>query len=136
MHRLFVEETIARNMFGGTAWLILGVPVTGGLMYKEEIDYMVQHANPGQLKVDYAISREMRNPYGTGKFYVQHVIKSKADELIDRINNGASVYFCGLKAMMPPILKTLESVAKERGIDWNEKIRSLIGNHQWHVEVY
>ena len=43
LHRLFMEETVARHMFGGTAWLVLGVPTTGGLLYKEEIDAMVQN---------------------------------------------------------------------------------------------
>lgn len=136
LHRLFVEDTLSRNMFGGTAWLILGVPVTGGLLYKEEIDYMIQHANPGQLKVDYAISREMKSPDGMSKCYVQHIIMKNANELFDRINNGASVYFCGLKMMMPPILKTLEMVARNQGIDWNKKVKDLISNNQWHVEVY
>ena len=43
MHRLFVEETVARHMFGGSAWLVLGVPTTGGLLYKEEIDAMLKN---------------------------------------------------------------------------------------------
>ena len=46
------------------------------------------------------------------------------------------MYFCGLKGMMPPILKALEKVATESGLDWNEKLKTWKGNHQWHVEVY
>lgn len=61
LHRLFMEKTAARNLFSGVAWLILGVSVMGGLLYKEETDFMMQNAYPGQLKVDYAISCEMRN---------------------------------------------------------------------------
>eukprot|EP00559_Dactyliosolen_fragilissimus_P007686 CAMPEP_0184859224 /NCGR_PEP_ID=MMETSP0580-20130426/4222_1 /TAXON_ID=1118495 /ORGANISM="Dactyliosolen fragilissimus" /LENGTH=434 /DNA_ID=CAMNT_0027355729 /DNA_START=271 /DNA_END=1575 /DNA_ORIENTATION=+ len=136
LHRLFIEETVASHLFGGTAWLVLGVPVSGGLLYNEEIDYMMEKANPGQLKVDYAISREMKNSIDGGKLYVQHVIAQNADEFFDRISNGASVYFCGLKAMMPPILETLEKVAEARGINWSEKMKELKKNHQWHVEVY
>jgi len=86
--------------------------------------------------VDYAISREMKNSIDGGKLYVQHVIAQNADEFFDRISNGASVYFCGLKAMMPPILETLEKVAEARGINWSEKMKELKKNHQWHVEVY
>ena len=136
MHRLFMEETLARHMFGGAAWLVLGVPVTGGLLYKEEFDAMMQNAVPGSLKIDYAISREMRNEIDGGKLYVQHVIAQNAKEFFQRLDNGASVYFCGLKGMMPPILEALEKVAEENGLDWNEKLKQWKSNHQWHVEVY
>jgi ferredoxin--NADP+ reductase len=136
MHRLFMEETVARHMFGGTAWLVLGVPTSGGLLYKPEFDAMLQNANPGQLKIDYAISREMKNTIDGGKLYVQNVIAQNGDEFFNRLDNGASAYFCGLKGMMPPILDTLEKVALEKGIDWNSKLKYWKSNHQWHVEVY
>lgn len=135
MHRLFMENTVARHMYGGVAWLVLGVPTSGGLLYKEEFDAMMQNANPGQLKIDYAISREMTNTDG-GKLYVQHVIAQNADEFFERLDNGASAYFCGLKGMMPGILETLETVATERGLDWSKKLKEWKANHQWHVEVY
>lgn len=134
MHRLFMEETVARHMFGGTAWLILGVPVTGGLVYKEEFDAMQQNSN--QLKIDYAISREMTNTIDGGKLYVQHVIAQNANEFFERLDNGASVYFCGLKGMMPPIMEALEQVATDNGLDWSAKHKEWKANHQWHVEVY
>ena len=47
LHRLFVEETVSRHMFGGKAWLVLGVPTTGGLLYKEELDSMMSN---GELR--------------------------------------------------------------------------------------
>lgn len=136
MHRLFMEQTLARHMFGGTAWLVLGVPTTGGLLYKEEFDAMINNANPGQLKIDYAISREMTNSIDGGKLYVQHVIAQNAVEFFQRLDNGGSVYFCGLKGMMPPILETLEKVAQDNGLNWSEKLKTWKANHQWHVEVY
>jgi ferredoxin--NADP+ reductase len=43
LHRLFMENTLARHMFGGSAWLVLGVPVSGGLLYDEEFDFMVKN---------------------------------------------------------------------------------------------
>jgi ferredoxin--NADP+ reductase len=43
MHRLFMEQTVARHMFDATAWLVLGVPTTGGLLYKDEFDAMLQN---------------------------------------------------------------------------------------------
>mmetsp|Transcript_31835 Transcript_31835/g.68750 ORF Transcript_31835/g.68750 Transcript_31835/m.68750 type:complete len:402 (+) Transcript_31835:69-1274(+) len=136
MHRLFMENTLAKHMFGGSAWLVLGVPVSGGLLYKEEFDCMMRNASPGQLKIDYAISREMTNTIDGGKLYVQHVIAQNGKELFDRLDNGANVYFCGLKGMMPPILETLEMVAESQGVVWSEKLSALKKNNQWHVEVY
>ena len=93
-------------------------------------------AAPGQLKVDYAISREMTNRVDGGKLYVQHVIAQNGAELFNRLDAGAHVYFCGLKGMMPPILETLEEVAALRGVTWEDRLRELKARGQWHVEVY
>jgi len=140
LHRLFMEQTLSRHMFNGKAWLILGVPVTGGLLYKPELDAMMtqneEGDNGGELEVTYAISREMKNKNG-GKMYVQDVLSERADEVFTRLENGASIYFCGLKGMMPGIMESLEKVALERGVtDWPAKLKQLQANHQWHVEVY
>jgi ferredoxin--NADP+ reductase len=134
LHRLFMENTVARHMFNGKAWLVLGVPVTGGLLYPQELEVMRDNSG-GRLEVTYAISREMKNA-GGGKLYVQHVLQERADELFERLDNGAVIYFCGLKGMMPGILEALEQVAAERGIDWSQRLSQLKANEQWHVEVY
>ena len=79
----------------------------------------------------------MRNSIDGGKLYVQHVIAQKAAEFFSRLDNGAVVYFCGLKGMMPPILETLKKVAEEEhGLNWDEKLSVWKKNGQWHVEVY
>ena len=77
----------------------------------------------------------MKNDKG-GKLYVQDVIDQNAQEFFDRLDNGAVVYFCGLKGMMPPILETLQNVANRLGVNWDEKLKTWKANHQWHVEVY
>eukprot|EP00521_Asterionellopsis_glacialis_P006615 CAMPEP_0195284832 /NCGR_PEP_ID=MMETSP0707-20130614/2895_1 /TAXON_ID=33640 /ORGANISM="Asterionellopsis glacialis, Strain CCMP134" /LENGTH=425 /DNA_ID=CAMNT_0040344233 /DNA_START=119 /DNA_END=1396 /DNA_ORIENTATION=- len=137
LHRLFMEQTLARHQFTGTAWLILGVPTTGGLLYQEELKAMQQNAAPlHNLKIDYAISREMTNTVDGGKLYVQHVLQQQSQELWDRLDKGAQIYFCGLKGMMPGIVDALEQVAISRGEDWSAKLQQLKENHQWHVEVY
>lgn len=134
LHRLFMENTVARHMFNGRAWLILGVPTTGGLLYPEELEAMKANAG-NQLEVTYAISREMTNAHG-GKLYVQHVLQERADELLERLDKGAVIYFCGIKGMMPGIRAALEQVAHDRGIDWTHRLHQLQENGQWHVEVY
>jgi ferredoxin--NADP+ reductase len=40
LHRLFSENTVARHMFSGLGWLILGVPTRSGLLYDEEFSSM------------------------------------------------------------------------------------------------
>lgn len=134
LHRLFMENTVARHLYTGHAWLILGVPVTGGLLYPEELQAMQTNAK-GRLDVTYAISREMQNASG-GKLYVQDVLAARAEELFAKLDAGAVIYFCGLKGMMPGILQALEQVAQQRGIVWAQKLSELKANHQWHVEVY
>eukprot|EP00540_Astrosyne_radiata_P014148 CAMPEP_0116838826 /NCGR_PEP_ID=MMETSP0418-20121206/9429_1 /TAXON_ID=1158023 /ORGANISM="Astrosyne radiata, Strain 13vi08-1A" /LENGTH=403 /DNA_ID=CAMNT_0004468873 /DNA_START=75 /DNA_END=1287 /DNA_ORIENTATION=- len=136
LHRLFMERTTHRHMFTGTAWLILGVPVSSGLLYKTEIDAMQQNALPGQLEVDYAISREMTNSMDGGKLYVQHVLAEKADILLQRLEGGAHIYFCGLKGMMSGVFESLRQVCASRGMDFALKLKEWQSKNQWHVEVY
>ena len=78
----------------------------------------------------------MANDIDGGRTYVQHIIAKYADEFFNRLDNGASAYFCGLKGMMPDILDTLEKVASDKGLDWSSKLKQWKDNHQWHVEVY
>jgi ferredoxin--NADP+ reductase len=142
LHRLFMEQTIAKQMFTGTAWLILGVPTTSSLLYHEEFEAMVYQnkfcrGQEGKLKIQYAISREMHNQENGGKLYVQDVLKENATELFARLEDGAVIYFCGLKGMMPGILAALEDVCHARGgMDWSSTLKKYKDNHQWHVEVY
>merc|ERR1711907_91381 len=53
-----------------------------------------------------------------------------------RIDYGAHMYFCGLKGMMPGITEMLESVSKEKGLVWEDKLKEWKKAGQWHVEVY
>jgi ferredoxin--NADP+ reductase len=139
LHRLFMERTVARHLFAAKAWLILGVPVTGGLLYPEEFQAMQANAvtdgGGAELEISYAISREMTNAKG-GKYYVQDVLAERADELFDRLDKGAHIFFCGLKGMMPGILEALEDVAAAKGVVWADKLKELQSKGQWHVEVY
>ena len=48
----------------------------------------------------------------------------------------ATIYFCGLKGMMPGIQDMLERVAESKGMKWEEFLEKLKKNGQWRVEVY
>ena len=118
----------------GVAWLFLGVANTDSLLYDDEFQKMKKDF-PDNVKIDYALSREQTNKDG-GKMYIQNKIEENADEVFERLQKGAHMYFCGLKGMMPGITDTLKKVAESKGIDWDEMQKDLKKNHQWHVEVY
>lgn len=52
-------------------------------------------------------------------------VEEYGDEVFDKLDKGAHIYFCGLKGMMPGILTMLESVAKKKKIDWEEFLKEL-----------
>ena len=137
LHRLFVENTIARHMYTGQAWLFLGVPTFANLLYFDEFREM-KEAHPDHFRVSYAVSRQMKKEDGS-KYYVQDAIAEHADDLLDRMMHGNAVmYFCGLKNMMPSILETLEAKVVEHypEEDWSALLKKWQSNGQWHVEVY
>eukprot|EP00735_Rhodelphis_limneticus_P007159 TRINITY_DN19663_c0_g1::TRINITY_DN19663_c0_g1_i1::g.3235::m.3235 TRINITY_DN19663_c0_g1::TRINITY_DN19663_c0_g1_i1::g.3235 ORF type:complete len:391 (+),score=78.61,sp/Q9S9P8/FNRR2_ARATH/60.63/1e-138,NAD_binding_1/PF00175.16/2.7e-23,FAD_binding_6/PF00970.19/0.00039,FAD_binding_1/PF00667.15/4,FAD_binding_1/PF00667.15/2.3,YL1_C/PF08265.6/20,YL1_C/PF08265.6/26 TRINITY_DN19663_c0_g1_i1:49-1173(+) len=136
VRRLFLEN-VPRSVTEQCplAWLFMGVPNKDGLLYQEEFDHM-QRRNASRFRIDYAISREgPKNKHG-GKMYVQDKVEEHADELWNLMEKGAHFYFCGLKGMIPGITKMFARVAKERGESWDNKLKMLKKNKQWHVEVY
>lgn len=99
LRRLFVENTPAAKNFKGLAWLFLGVANTDSLLY--DADWQaIKEKYPKNFRVDYALSREQNNKKG-GKMYIQDKVEEYADEVFERMNKGAHMYFCGLKGMMP-----------------------------------
>jgi len=86
--------------------------------------------------LDYALSREGEKNKKGGKMYIQDKRESYADEIFTQLDNGAHLYFCGLKGMMPGIQDMLEAVCKSKGIDYSEWLEALRHKNQWHVEVY
>ena len=52
-------------------------------------------------------------------------IAENADEFFERLDNGASAYFCGLKGMMPGIQAMLKGVAESKGLEYDEWLKGL-----------
>jgi len=134
IRRLFVEKTPFGEVYSGLAWLFLGVANTDALLYDDEWQEVLK-SHPDNFKLDYALSREQKNKDG-GKMYIQDKVAEYADEVFTRMDNGAHMYFCGLKGMMPGILAMLEGVSKEKGLVWEDKLKEWKAKGQWHVEVY
>ena len=131
--RCFLED-VPNYRFGGLAWLFMGVANSDAKLYDDELSEILA-TYPDQFRLDYALSREQNNAKG-GKMYIQDKVEEYADEVFDLLNNGAHIYFCGLKGMMPGIQEMLERVSREKGLVWEEFFAKLKKNEQWHVEVY
>jgi len=134
VRRLFTENTPAGNAYKGEAWLFLGVANSDALLYDDEWQ-TVKKEYPNNFRLDYALSREQENKKG-GKMYIQDKVEEYADEIFQKLDNGAHIYFCGLKGMMPGIQDMLKTVAESKGLDYDAWLKGLKKAKQWHVEVY
>jgi len=134
VRRLFTENTPAGDAYKGTAWLFLGVANSDALLYDDEWQEALSKY-PDNFRLDYALSREQSNKSG-GKMYIQDKVEEYSDEVFNKINSGAHIYFCGLKGMMPGIEDMLKRVAESKGLDYVEWQKGLKKKKQWHVEVY
>mmetsp|Transcript_33592 Transcript_33592/g.60591 ORF Transcript_33592/g.60591 Transcript_33592/m.60591 type:complete len:421 (-) Transcript_33592:91-1353(-) len=134
LKRMFIEKTPYAADFKGLAWLFLGVANSDALLYDEDWK-AIEKENPDNFRYDVALSREMTNKDG-GKMYIQDKVEEYGDEVFDRLDKGAHIYFCGLKGMMPGIQGMLEKVATKKGLVFEEFLKKLKKNGQWHVEVY
>lgn len=104
IRRLFVEDTPAAQAYKGEAWLFLGVANSDALLYDDEFQ-AVKEKYPDNFRLDYALSREQENKKG-GKMYIQDKVEEYADEVFKKLDDGAHIYFCGLKGtfmMMTPV---------------------------------
>ena len=52
-------------------------------------------------------------------------VEEYGDEVFQKLSDGAHIYFCGLKGMMPGILQMLEGVAEKKKIDWDGFLKDL-----------
>mmetsp|Transcript_8984 Transcript_8984/g.8872 ORF Transcript_8984/g.8872 Transcript_8984/m.8872 type:complete len:371 (-) Transcript_8984:149-1261(-) len=134
LRRLFFEATPAATNYKGQAWLFLGVAGKENLLYDADWQQTLKKF-PENFRLDYALSREAMNKDG-GKMYIQDKVEEYSDEVFERMEKGAHMYFCGLKGMMPGILAMFERVSVSKGIEWKDKLKHWKEEGQWHVEVY
>merc|ERR1719272_42867 len=129
IRRLFNEDTPAARAYKGEAWLFLGVANSDALLYDDEFQE-AKTRFPDNFRLDYALSREQSNAKG-GKMYIQDKVEEYADEIFNKLENGAVMYFCGLKGMMPGIQEMLQGVCKTKGIDYDDFTKKLKKAGQW-----
>jgi len=96
--RRFFCEDVPNYNFKGLAWLFMGVANSDAKLYDDEFQALLA-----------------RYP---------DKVKEYSNEVFTRMDNGAHMYFCGLKGMMPGILDMLEGVCKEKGLNFEEWLES------------
>ena len=129
IRRLFFEKTPAAKAYKGQAWLFLGVANSDALLYDDEFQEAKSNY-PDNFRLDYALSREQENKKG-GKMYIQDKVEEYSDEIFNKLDSGAHMYFCGLKGMMPGIQDMLKGVCESKGLDYDEYIKGLKKSGQW-----
>ncbi|PXF41619.1 Ferredoxin--NADP reductase, cyanelle [Gracilariopsis chorda] len=137
--RTFMRRAFAENnsdfKFTGTMWLFLGVPTSSTLLYQEEFEEMKANY-PGQVRLDYAISREQQDADGK-KMYLQNRMKEYEEELYELFQKeNTYVYMCGLAGMEGGIDEFMSARFEKDGRDWNEYRRSMKKAGRWEVETY
>ena len=134
--RMFLEgDKNPDYNYKGKAWLFFGIPKTENILYKEQLEKMAQE-HPDNFRMDYAISREQKNPEG-GRMYIQHRIAEHADELWEMMQNPKThTYICGLKGMEGGIDEALSAAAAKHDVDWDEYRKAMKKEDRWHVETY
>ena len=134
LKRMFMENTTSSFQTHNLAWLFTGVATIDNLLYHDEfLKYMKEY--PTKFWYNIALSREQINPCG-GKLYVQDIMEEHSKCVLNLLDNGAHIYFCGLKEMMPCIQSMLKRVVESQGESWEMKQAALMKNKQWHVDVY
>ncbi|EFJ13287.1 hypothetical protein SELMODRAFT_122698 [Selaginella moellendorffii] len=129
-----LEDKMRPRKFEGSAWLFMGAPTAGRLLYNEEFERYARDL-PWSFRYDTALSRESCNKRG-GRFYVQDRMEEHGEEIFKLLDGGSHIYFCGRKDMLVGVEAVFEEVARRMGEDWRGKLAKLKKNRQWHVEVY
>ena len=121
--------------FRGKAWLFMGAPKTGNLLYDADFLHYEQEF-PDNFRYTKAISREQQNAKG-GRMYIQDRVLEHAEEIFAMIENPKThVYMCGLRGMEPGIDEAMTAAAAAKGLDWSELRPQLKKADRWHVETY
>lgn len=67
---------------------------------------------------------------------LQHLMEADGDELLRLFEEGALMYVCGRKDMLPPIKAALQAAAQKNNVDFSTLFKSLIASKRWRAEVY
>jgi sulfite reductase (NADPH) flavoprotein alpha-component len=109
--RAFVEERAAAGG-SGRNWLFFGARnYTTDFLY--QLEWQEHLASGALTRIDVAFSRDQPE-----KFYLQHRIAERANELRDWVDDGACIYVCGdAKGMAHGVEAALATALTDAGLD-------------------
>lgn len=103
--------------------------------YAREWQALQKLVPPERLQLQFAYSREMTTTQG-GKMYVQHLIEKDGDKVLGFLQDGAVMYACGRKDMLPSIKAALQATATRNNLQFDSLFKTLIASRRWRTEVY
>ena len=112
----------------------------GGKMYIQDKVRLFVSRRRASLRFDLRRgTRRRRGARRSARRLTRHSctqVEEYADEIFERLENGAVMYFCGLKGMMPGIQDMLKEVCRKKGLTYDDFVADLKKKGQWRVEVY
>ncbi len=129
--RAFLSERESAGA-AGRNWLFYGDQhFTTDFLYQTELQQWLESGVLSML--DVAFSRDQAE-----KIYVQHKIKSRANEFIQWLQNGAFLYVCGAKKMSEDVEKTILDLIEKSGAGLNPTayLDELKSNGRYLKDVY
>jgi len=134
LRKLFHDKA-TKGQFQGVAWLFLGVPFSGSILYDDEWAEMKKQF-PAQFRYDYAISDETKRPNGQS-MYVQHRMQEYIDDMWPLIQDeNTHIYMCGLKGMASGMEEAIGPSCEKEGIVAKDFLKAMKKSGRYHVEVY
>ncbi|CDJ35937.1 ferredoxin NADP+ oxidoreductase, putative [Eimeria mitis] len=132
--RSFMRRIVAQGR-SGPVIAYVGAATAASTPYKREWTALQQQLPPSLLQLHFALSREANAPDG-GRLYVQHLMERDGDLLLRLLREGAPLYLCGRKDMVPPIKGAIQAACLRHQVDFASFFKSLISSKRWKVEVY
>jgi benzoyl-CoA 2,3-dioxygenase component A len=106
-----------------------------GARTQEELPYFgpLQSLPKDFIDTNFAFSRTPGQP----KRYVQDAMQERAADLAPLLADpNAYFYVCGLKAMEEGVVQTLQRIAQNAGLNWDNLVQSLRQQARLHLETY
>jgi benzoyl-CoA 2,3-dioxygenase component A len=106
-----------------------------GARTQSELPYFgpLQNLPKDFIDINLAFSRTPNEP----KKYVQDAMIERAKDVASLLKNpNTYVYVCGLKAMEDGVMKALEQIIEQDGLNWNEFGNQLKLEGRLHLETY
>jgi ferredoxin--NADP+ reductase len=118
--------------------IYFGITDPQSVLYHDEISFL-QSECAAQFSCQYAFSE-----HGDGNLsrrYVQQLMESNIDEICSDLDNGAHIYFCGVKSMMKGIWDVFRrhmsaEVGRRRGDSFEYAAKRWREQGLWHTDIY